>query len=97
MDLIQTVLNGSPTSTDLWACLQTLTLPLLGDTPLCSLWNSENPVLDVKVQSWIWQVEAFCGMTEIDYSCGTRRLLYGDSRFDQNSPYFCKDHKQYDY
>lgn len=30
LDLIQTVLNRSPTPTDLWACLQTLTLPILG-------------------------------------------------------------------
>ena len=97
LDLIQTVLNRSPTPTDLWACLQTLTLPILGDTPLCPLWNSEKPTLDVKVPSWIWQVGTIFGMIEIDHSCGTGGLLYGDSRVYQNGPYICKYQKQYDY
>ena len=79
VNLIQTVVNTATTPKDLWVCLQTLTLPLLGDTPLCSLWDSGKPVLEIKDNFWIWQVGGIFGMTEIDYSCGIRRLLYGDS------------------
>lgn len=60
VDLIQTLLNRSPTQSVLWSYLQALTMPLLSDTPLHTMWDSEKITNTVTgVQDWVWQVKGF--------------------------------------